>query len=77
MLNTVIDIPVDTVKLDRGFLKNCTMDARGEFLLKKVVGIIQGLGYHVVCEGLRRRNSRGFCGKPAVRRDRVSCSPGR
>ena len=52
VLNTVIDIPVDTVKLDRGFLKNCTMDARGEFLLKKVVGIIQGLGYHVVCEGI-------------------------
>ena len=52
VLNSVIDIPVDTVKLDRAFIRNCTADSRGIFLLKRVVGMIKGLGYHVVCEGV-------------------------
>ena len=55
MLNSVIDIPVDTVKLDRAFIRNCTADGRGIFLLKRVVGMIKGLGYHVVCEGVETR----------------------
>ena len=55
VLNSVIDIPVDTVKLDRAFIRNCTADGRGIFLLKRVVGMIKGLGYHVVCEGVETR----------------------
>lgn len=52
VLNSVIDIPVDTVKLDRAFVRTCSSGERGIFFLKKVIGMIRGLGYHVVCEGI-------------------------
>ena len=52
VLNSIIDIPVDTVKLDRAFIQNCEHNPRGNFFLQKVVDTIRGLGYHVVCEGV-------------------------
>lgn len=55
VLNTVIDIPVDTVKLDRTLVKSCSADGRGAFFLKEIIGMVQGLGYHVVCEGIENR----------------------
>lgn len=52
VLNSVIDIPVDTVKLDRAFIRNCDFGPKGVFFFKKLVDMIHGLGYHVVCEGV-------------------------
>ena len=52
VLNTVIDIPVNTVKLDRAFIRNCEFGPRGIYFFKKLVNMIRGLGYHVVCEGV-------------------------
>ena len=52
MLNFVVDIPVDTVKLDRAFIKSCTSGDRGGLFLKRLVGMIKSLGYHVICEGV-------------------------
>ncbi|HJB16424.1 MAG TPA: EAL domain-containing protein [Candidatus Blautia excrementipullorum] len=52
VLNSVIDIPVDTVKLDRAFIRNCEVGPRGIFFFQKLVDMIRGLGYHVVCEGV-------------------------
>lgn len=52
VLNTVIDIPVNTVKLDRAFITSCESSEKGIFLLKQIVAMVKGLGYHVVCEGI-------------------------
>ena len=52
VLNSVVDIPVDTVKLDRAFIQNCEASSRGIFFLQKLVDMIRGLGYNVVCEGV-------------------------
>ena len=52
MLNSIIDIPVETMKLDRGFIKNCTSSAREINFLNKIVQMIQALGYRVACEGI-------------------------
>ncbi len=52
VLNFVVDIPVDTVKLDRAFIKSCTSGDRGGLFLKRLVGMIKSLGYHVICEGV-------------------------
>ena len=60
VLNSVIDIPVDTVKLDRGFVQTCTSGDKGAFFLKKLIGIIKGLGYHVVCEGIETEEQSHF-----------------
>ena len=52
VLNSIIDIPVETMKLDRGFIKNCTSSAREINFLNKIVQMIQALGYRVACEGI-------------------------
>ena len=52
VLNSILDIPVNTVKMDRAFIQNCEHNPRGDFFLYKLVDIIRGLGYHVVCEGV-------------------------
>lgn len=52
MLNMLIDIPVDTVKLDRAFVHYCGSTKRGVSFLKQLVRMVKGLGYHLVCEGL-------------------------
>lgn len=52
VLNTVIDIPVNTVKIDRYFIVKCTSTERGLYFLKQLVTMVKGLGYHVLCEGI-------------------------
>lgn len=52
LLNTVIDIPVNTVKIDKTFMDNCKMNQRGIYFLNQIVALVKGLGYHVVCEGV-------------------------
>ena len=52
VLNTVIDIPANTIKIDRAFLDLCMSSDRGTYLLRHVISIIKGLNYRVVCEGV-------------------------
>ena len=52
VLNTVIDIPVNTIKIDRLFIEKCTSTKRGIYFLKEIVTMVRGLGYHVLCEGV-------------------------
>ena len=55
VLNSVIDIPVDTVKLDRAFIQNCVTRERGIFFLHSMIKMINGLGYRVICEGIETK----------------------
>lgn len=52
VLNTVVDIPIDTVKIDWLFINRCCRSRKGIFFLKQTVQLIRGLGYRVVCEGV-------------------------
>ena len=52
MLNMLIDIPVDTIKLDQAFVHQCESNNRGVIFLKQLVAMTTGLGYHLVCEGI-------------------------
>lgn len=52
ILNMVIDIPVNTVKLDRVFISNCGNSEKGIYFLKQLISMIKGMGYQVVCEGV-------------------------
>lgn len=52
VLNSVVDIPVDTVKQDRAFIHNCEFGSSDIFFFQKLVDMIRGLGYHMVCEGV-------------------------
>lgn len=55
ILNTVIDIPVDTVKIDRGFISNCESTEKGIFFLNQMISMVKGLGFHVICEGVETK----------------------
>lgn len=52
VLNMVVDIPVDTVKIDQLLIRNCEQGERGIYFLKSLISMVKGLGYHVVCEGV-------------------------
>lgn len=60
ILNTVVDVPVDTIKLDRKFIQRCIANERGEFLLSEIVSMIKGLGYQVVCEGIETKDQADY-----------------
>ena len=51
-LNTLTDLPVDIIKLDKQFLKFSHEDARRRFLLQQIIRITQSLHYTVLAEGV-------------------------
>ena len=55
VLNSVVDIPINTVKLDRGFIARCAENQRGIYFLQQVVNMVKSLGYQVICEGIETR----------------------
>lgn len=52
ILNTIVDIPVDVIKIDRGFITSCLESERGVYFLKHLIDMIQHLGYQIICEGV-------------------------
>ena len=52
LLNNIVDIPVNTIKLDKLFLTRCRSNARGTDFLREVVHLVKRLGYNVICEGI-------------------------
>lgn len=51
ILNTIVDIPVDVIKIDRGFIISCLESDRGIYFLKHLIDMIRNLGYELICEG--------------------------
>lgn len=52
VLNAVIDIPFDTLKIDRAFIQNCESNEKGVYFLQNLIHLVKGLGYSVICEGV-------------------------
>lgn len=52
ILNTIVDIPVDVIKIDRGFIISCLESDRGIYFLKHLIDMIRNLGYELICEGV-------------------------
>lgn len=52
LLNSVIEIPVDTIKIDKEFIKNCEKNEKGIYFLQQLIMILKQLGYKVICEGV-------------------------
>lgn len=51
-LNILKDIPLDTLKLDKGFLDECVESERGRSVITDVVTMAKHLHMHVICEGI-------------------------
>lgn len=52
ILNMIVDIPVDVIKIDRGFIISCLESDRGIYFLKHLIDMIRNLGYELICEGV-------------------------
>lgn len=52
LLNAVVDLPMNVIKLDRGFINTCEATERGINFLQQLVTLIKGLGYGIICEGV-------------------------
>jgi EAL domain-containing protein (putative c-di-GMP-specific phosphodiesterase class I) len=45
-------MPVDVLKIDRGFVQHMCTEASDETIVRSVIGLAHGLGMHVVAEGV-------------------------
>ena len=55
LLNVLEGIPVDCIKIDRMFVQNCESDEKVKKLLHMLVQMVKSMGYHVVCEGIEKK----------------------
>lgn len=51
-INLITDVPLNDVKLGRGFMEKCEKDSRGIEFLKQMIGMLKSLDFQVVCEGV-------------------------
>lgn len=54
------DLPVDTIKIDRGFLQSSTIDSRGKTVLRNIITMCKGLKMDVVTEGVETKEQVNF-----------------
>lgn len=54
------DLPVDTIKIDRGFLQSSSNDARGKKVLRNIITMCKDLKMDVVTEGIETKEQVNF-----------------
>ncbi len=59
-LNILKDIPLDTLKLDKGFLDECVVSERGRSVITDVVTMAKHLQMHVISEGIETEEQYEF-----------------
>lgn len=60
ILNVVVDVPVNAVKLDKAFLMYCMASEKGRTFLQSVIRVMKGLEYKVICEGIETKEQAEF-----------------
>lgn len=51
-LSRLLELPIDELKIDRGFVRDMTRDSAGGAVVAAVVALAQDLGHRVVAEGV-------------------------
>ena len=59
-LDLLAAIPVDTLKIDRGFIRDIETNKNNQHIVKAVTGCAQDMGVHVCLEGLEDRKMINF-----------------
>lgn len=54
-LSYLRDLPVDTLKLDRSFLRNLAVDAKSQLIVGSMIDMARNLGFKVTAEGVETR----------------------
>lgn len=55
ILNLIMDVPLDVVKLDRIFIEKCDKSERGIQFLTQIITMLKNLGFYVLCEGVEKK----------------------
>ena len=48
-------LPVDIIKLDKGFIKNSLGNNRGKNIIKGLISILNEIDLEIVCEGIETK----------------------
>lgn len=59
-LNMLRRIPVDVVKIDKGFLGRKDIDSKGRIVVKNIVSMVKELGLDIICEGVETNEQADF-----------------
>ncbi|MDL2317895.1 bifunctional diguanylate cyclase/phosphodiesterase [Eubacteriales bacterium OttesenSCG-928-A19] len=59
-LNSLRDLPVDVLKIDRGFLKETDNSAKNQMIIKNIINMSKDLRIRVVCEGVETEQQLNF-----------------
>lgn len=59
-LNYLKRFPIDTLKIDRSFVRNCTSDADDAAIIRTIIGLAHGLGISVIAEGVEGAEQLAF-----------------
>lgn len=59
-LNTLRDLPVDVLKIDKGFLRESDTSERSKTIIRNIINLSWDLGIEVVCEGVETRDQFEF-----------------
>lgn len=62
-LNLLKDMPIDVIKLDRGFFNESTYTNKGETIVASIIKIAKNLEIKVVCEGIETEEQLNFVKK--------------
>lgn len=60
VLNVVVDVPVNAVKMDKAFLMHCMATEKGRIFLESLIHVMKGLEYKVICEGIETKEQAQF-----------------
>lgn len=59
-LAKMVDLPLDVIKIDRSFLRDCPGDARRERVVRSIVMLAHGLKLEVIAEGVETSQQQSF-----------------
>jgi EAL domain-containing protein (putative c-di-GMP-specific phosphodiesterase class I) len=59
-LNVMSALPIDTLKIDRVFLKNDELNDSDKTVLECMISMAKRLGMHVICEGVETESQSEF-----------------
>lgn len=59
-LNALRNLPVDVLKIDKGFLKESDLLGRNQLIIKNIINMSKDLNILVVCEGVETEDQLGF-----------------
>ena len=58
--NLLKDMPIDELKIDKGFLESTDDSKKSRYIIEKIVQMAHGLDIRVVCEGVERKEQVDF-----------------